>query len=424
MWILPKSIISSFAPDTEESTSDLQEQSRRCALSLIARSKPLPVRIWSRKWKRDTWTRHLFGRILNHSHGLAFEEKYICYLADTLVNPSVRPASGEGVRTLDTCGPTLQMELPFFAHWFASLKTLKDTLRWDCPQSSVTWKSSVIKRRGEYSARLKSGRRTSGSGSSSWPTASARDWKDGRASSATMNRNSRPLNEVVISGHLDQDSHNSNGSRQELSNRSITEAEADGIQNQKVGNIRAWGTPRVTNNGGAPSPQCTGKGSRLEDQVAMWPTPCANDDNKSVEAHLAMKQRMGQRDGTNSNRTAITSLNVMVKLWPTASVPNGGRSPALPMTATGRKLDGTKGQGQAPMKQGTLNLQTQAKGKLNPRWVETLMGIPIGWCAPSCTSPQIPALMNSACSEMAASQPQWNEPFEPCGLSYFQPDLL
>jgi len=30
-----------------------------------------------------------------------------------------------------------------------------------------------------------------------WPTASARDWRDGRASKETMERNSRPLNEVA-----------------------------------------------------------------------------------------------------------------------------------------------------------------------------------------------------------------------------------
>lgn len=44
-----------------------------------------------------------------------------------------------------------------------------------------------------------------------------------------------------------------------------------------------------------------------------WPTPVSNDDNKSVEAHLAMKARMG------GNRKAITSLQVASKLasWPT-----------------------------------------------------------------------------------------------------------
>ena len=44
-----------------------------------------------------------------------------------------------------------------------------------------------------------------------------------------------------------------------------------------------------------------------------WPTPVANDDNKSPDAHLAMKARMG------GNRTAVTSLQVMAKMagWPT-----------------------------------------------------------------------------------------------------------
>ncbi len=50
---------------------------------------------------------------------------------------------------------------------------------------------------------------------------------------------------------------------------------------------------------------------------SSWPTAVANDDNKTPEAHLAMKKRMGERDGTNANRTAITSLQVAVKAWPT-----------------------------------------------------------------------------------------------------------
>jgi hypothetical protein len=60
--------------------------------------------------------------------------------------------------------------------------------------------------------------------------------------------------------------------------------------------------------------------------AAPWPTPTGQDDNKSPEAHLAMKQRMGERDGTGANRTAITSLQVMARTvvepptaapWPT-----------------------------------------------------------------------------------------------------------
>ena len=53
---------------------------------------------------------------------------------------------------------------------------------------------------------------------------------------------------------------------------------------------------------------------------AGWPTPTANDDNKTPAAHLAMKERMG------GGRKAITSLQVMAKMvagWPTPKAERG-----------------------------------------------------------------------------------------------------
>lgn len=104
-----------------------------------------------------------------------------------------------------------------------------------------------------------------------------------------------------------------------------------------------WGTPKLGTNNGIGQENPT-RGSRIEDQAATWktphgmagidytgkvggggefakqatnwPTPAANDDNKTPEAHLAMKQRMGERDGSHANRTAITSLAVKVQCWP------------------------------------------------------------------------------------------------------------
>ena len=67
---------------------------------------------------------------------------------------------------------------------------------------------------------------------------------------------------------------------------------------------------------------------RTSDNVCSgWPTVVANDDNKTPEAHLAMKKRMGVRDGTGANRTAITSLQVMSQLagWPTAQATERGQ---------------------------------------------------------------------------------------------------
>jgi len=58
------------------------------------------------------------------------------------------------------------------------------------------------------------------------------------------------------------------------------------------------------------------------------------------------------------------------------------------------------GVGQSPNKDGAQNLQTQANGKLNPRWVETLMGLPVGWTMPSCACPVTIEPTNSDSSEM------------------------
>ncbi len=54
-------------------------------------------------------------------------------------------------------------------------------------------------------------------------------------------------------------------------------------------------------------------------------------------------------------------------------------------------------------------VERQQSGKLNPRWVETLMGLPIGWTMPSCTSPQTIAPMSCDSSAMELSLPPQRE---------------
>lgn len=126
--------------------------------------------------------------------------------------------------------------------------------------------------------------------------------------------------------------------------------------------------------------------------LSGWPTPVANDDNKSPEAHLAMKQRMGERDGSNANRTAITSLQVMAKYvesdWVTPSARDWKDTPG--MSTSGVDPDGSSRQriDQLPRQAAQMDFGAIATGspsamgksaRLNPALSRWLMGIPPSW---------------------------------------------
>ncbi len=213
MWILPRQLHTSVsALGTEALISDSSEQSQACARWLLVRSKPLPVRTWCLKWSRDTWTRHLSGRILRPSHGGIFEEWWTSSLGVTLVSHSAPPVDAKESTIPVTSGHSSQMELLPCDQGSASLRMSKDISLWGCPTSSKTWQQWVTERRGAYSQRLKSGRRTQGSGCSFWPTANARDWKD---SGATQGMRTTPNLGTAVHrcGPVAQDSPSSHGNR-------------------------------------------------------------------------------------------------------------------------------------------------------------------------------------------------------------------
>jgi len=178
MWILPKNIGPlmqwSSAQVTLASISDSSKQSRLCASSLLVRSKLSRQPTWLQKWKRDSWTSHLSGRILRPSLDSRFAAKWTSLLGDSLARDSQRQVNDLETPTLgisglsssnrsDSCGQVtvssrMSMEL------LAPSSQAKDGMipreHLFCSMSAGNWKDWVTSQRLEYSQRLKSARLT------------------------------------------------------------------------------------------------------------------------------------------------------------------------------------------------------------------------------------------------------------------------
>ena len=137
-----------------------------------------------------------------------------------------------------------------------------------------------------------------------------------------------------------------------------------------------WVRPTRGNAGGS------SRGARI------WPTVTARDDQKSVEAHLAMKQRLGP------GHTAITSLTVFVKAWPTprASMNENRTTKNAPSHGNGhgKTLAGEAVRWASSHPDPTTTTDGVDGSKpvgLNPDFAEMLMGWPRGWtdCTRSAT---------------------------------------
>jgi hypothetical protein len=136
-----------------------------------------------------------------------------------------------------------------------------------------------------------------------------------------------------------------------------------------------WSTPRT---GATESSRPNNKGGiPLADQAKreQWATPQAHDAQgpKTPEQIAAMRAK----------GHGVKNLNEQA-CWG---------------TPTARDHKSGRGNEDRQYKELTPMVERQQSGKLNPRWVETLMGLPIGWTMPSCTSPQTIAPMS--CDSLA-----------------------
>lgn len=338
MWIVPRPLLTSlFAPGTEASTSDLNVLSAMSEQSLFVKSKPLLSRTWLRRWKAAAEGRSslrlLYGRTLSHSLGQPFAEKWTSLVEGSLVSLSAEPGQERQTETQDTSSP---ISSKVSASW--------EDLPLFCLRTSKA--SSAPLSRETIGATLPA-RQFSTMSSESW-----RGWVTTQRQEYLAREKSAPP---------------------------IYDAE-----------LSSW----------QPTSARQGAGSSVE---GLRPT--LESQEPCLRPQEGLSSTLGSRQELSSKVSTITQTAEYMRLGcsETASsrTPSQGPSKSCGSDyqpwATPTARDHLESAQKAPYperKDGKSRLDLMPRqvlhqegyaGVLNPRWVEVLMGLPIGWVQPSCT---------------------------------------
>lgn len=331
------------------------------------------------------------GLISSDSLGKNFEDWWTSSLEAIRANHFPAQESDSEEKTRDTSGRLSQAAFDFFNQESASLKTSRATLPKGCITSCLSWEDWVTEQRGEFSARVNAAHRINGNEFSSWPTPQTSD-QNGAASPDRPEHRLQLQDVETGFGRHDRVRNNLDGSRQESWANWITPQAGDVTGSGKEA-VQMWA------NGKRPKTS----DQRLRTQVqAMevrhsWATPKASDP-----------QHSGPNMRDSAGNYALPAQAVR-ESWATPR-----SCSAMSATITPEAIESAHRGSRANY---ASNLETQmvlknnapAGSKLNPRWVETLMGLPVGWTMPSCVSPVTPELMNCDSSETESCQQLLNE---------------
>ena len=381
MWILPKNLITShFVTDTEALTLVCKEFSDLPLEPLLfARSKPLASKMLWRKWNKGELKRLRSGLILKHSLGRAFAERWISSLEDTHASHSAPQESEQVKTTRDTFGRGLQREFPFANPRSASSKMLKGTFRLDSPQSSAIWRKLVTDMRREYSARRKLALHTGESGCLFWPTATVNESKNSEGKSQ-WKRNTPPLG-TIVHGQPDREKLKKSGNNQECADPCDIKGPLG--ESLLAGADSPWPTPSVCGNHNRKGMSAT-SGDGLSTAVKNWATPNTLDSISPRTPAGILKQAIGARAGRSSPANLREQVDPVscdiyqsVKIWPT---PRGNKVHPE-MKESNRAILANRNK--SNLEEEIAGYCGNKTGKLNPRWVAQLMGVPTDWVYPA-----------------------------------------
>ena len=322
MWILTKQLhTSAYVLDMKELGLDSEAFSQICEKSLTWRGKDSLSRTWLQRWKRENWMQHLSSRTLRPSLTESFVDAWTSSLEDSRVSHSQLLESVKLLKTPDTSSPTSQTELESANLELFSLKTYKE--------------SSVARQPTE----------------NQFSSMSSEHWKD------WVIEQRQEYSQRKKSAHLIRESESTSLGWQTPTTMDI-ERTPEGMEKRKayresIGRkyvegclteqVKNWSTPTVMDTANIQKPRkknpSGGQKPPLCQEVKNWPTATARDWKGCGNA-------ITRKDGKHR----IDNLEAVIKYGPQdqANLNTSGKSQEL-------------------------------QGKLNPNWVEHLMGLPVGW---------------------------------------------
>jgi len=368
MWIIPKTL-SAFVPATEGLNLALDEQAWMCEQSLMWRSKHSAAPTWQRRLKKGGWITHLSGRILKPSLHESFVEKFVDSLVDIPASHFRQQASDKEKKTQDTYGHTSSSTSGQLDLFGAFGKMSQDTPRWGYGESCPIWKKKVINARSAYSVRKKLALHIKGNECSSlrnYPTPAARDYKGTNSEEHVLHKSKG------FKGHLNQ------------------------LPNFIKYGMDKWATPQASDHieGARTAKESNQKCLGRDLNQMNWATPNTMDHlpPKTGEA-LARNKKKG---GCKNLREDVNNPK-MNGLQDQEKSNTSGKNQESWLTPKSRDYRDVENHilrtGENVRKTGqkfSVGLPTQAhmkefpeakkaQAKLNPSWVEQLMGLSTGW---------------------------------------------
>jgi hypothetical protein len=287
---------------------------------------------------------HLCSRTLKPSHTESFVESWTSFPEDSRVSHSQLLESVKLLKTPDTSSPTSQTELESANLELFSSKTYKGSSAARQPtesqfsnMSSESWKEWVTEQRQEYSQRKKSAHliRESESSSLAWPTASVAGCVEGGVAKNV---------EMTSSGFkATRENGTSYGAK---------------LRDSVIHHEKNWATPQTFDS----------------NNLVRTPEKLAQTRAEKNAGCMNLREQVHYPDMDHSRKAA--------KNWPTVTVGeekyrikgNSQASKCLSAMAVRGEL------GHPDQANPNTNGKNQeSQGKLNPDWVEHLMGLPVGW---------------------------------------------